>query len=126
MVIANGENVAGGAGLTKEGAGALIIDRASSYTGATTINGGTLQITGSGGEWAPGLFYINNASTLELASQLTLRPDDAMTFDSGGGGSIILHRSWGWNNDCMGLHDDQSMLMTMILMNTTSMKRMII
>ena len=81
----------GGAGLTKEGAGTLIIDRSSSYTGATTINGGTLRIAGGGGEWGPGLFYINSASTLELASQLTLRAgQDDITFDSGGGGSMEL------------------------------------
>ena len=71
-------NSAGGAGLTKEGDGELIIQANSSYTGITTVNGGTLEILATAGGNAPGTdsYQINNGSTLFLnettASNLVL------------------------------------------------------
>ncbi|NCF13390.1 MAG: PEP-CTERM sorting domain-containing protein, partial [Verrucomicrobiaceae bacterium] len=71
-------NSAGGAGLTKEGDGELIIQANSSYTGITTVNGGTLEILATAGGNTPGTdsYQINNGSTLFLnettASNLVL------------------------------------------------------
>jgi autotransporter-associated beta strand protein len=49
QVIANSTGTGGGAlGLAKEGAGILIFNRANTYTGPTTVNYGTLAISGAG------------------------------------------------------------------------------
>lgn len=39
-----GGSITGGAALTKNGSGTTILDNANTYTGGTTINGGTLQL----------------------------------------------------------------------------------
>ena len=59
---------AGSAGLTKEGDGTLIIEANSTYTGATTVNGGTLEISATAGSNSPdsASYQINNGSTLFL------------------------------------------------------------
>ena len=59
---------AGSAGLTKEGDGTLIIEANSTYTGATTVNGGTLEISATAGTNVPASasYQINNGSTLFL------------------------------------------------------------
>ena len=59
---------AGSAGLTKEGDGTLIIEANSTYTGATTVNGGTLEISATAGQVTPdsSSYQINNGSTLFL------------------------------------------------------------
>jgi len=59
---------AGSAGLTKEGDGTLIIEANSTYTGATTVNGGTLEISATAGTNSPdsASYQINNGSTLFL------------------------------------------------------------
>jgi len=58
----------GSAGLTKEGAGTLIIEANSEHTGATTVNGGTLEISATAGANSPdsASYQINNGSTLFL------------------------------------------------------------
>ena len=90
-------------GLTKEGSGLLRIRATSNYDGATTINEGTLRIrnvTGSTG-WKPGAIYINNGSTLEFTgtSQTILQSvGDTITFDSNGGGSMVMNKNTIWRN----------------------------
>ncbi|MEY4242842.1 MAG: hypothetical protein RLZZ245_427 [Verrucomicrobiota bacterium] len=90
-------------GVTKSGAGTLSIKHSSNYTGATTINAGKLQInnTVSSQDWAGGLIFINNGSTLEFTgTQQTIMSGatDNITFDSGGGGSILMTRNTIWRN----------------------------
>jgi autotransporter-associated beta strand protein len=56
----------GGAAVTKAGAGSLVLTAANAYTGATNINGGTLQI-GNGGSTGT----IQTASAITVASGAT-------------------------------------------------------
>jgi autotransporter-associated beta strand protein len=95
--------ITGSAGLTKAGTGALRIQVGSAYTGATTINGGKLQINNTSGSvnWTPGLIYINNGSTLEFtgAGQTIMSgATDNITFDSNGGGSMVMTKNTIWRN----------------------------
>jgi fibronectin-binding autotransporter adhesin len=95
--------ITGSAGLTKAGTGALRIQVGSDYTGATTINGGKLQINNTSGSvnWTPGLIYINNGSTLEFtgAGQTIMSgATDNITFDSNGGGSMVMTKNTIWRN----------------------------
>jgi autotransporter-associated beta strand protein len=93
----------GGAGLTKEGDGLLRIEHDSSYAGDTVINGGTLRIRNAVGSqgWGAGAIYINNGSTLEFAGtqQTVMTTGDTVTFDSNGGGSILLSKNPIWRTN---------------------------
>jgi autotransporter-associated beta strand protein len=90
-------------GLTKEGSGLLRIQANSNYDGATTINEGTLRIrnvTGTQG-WLPGAIFINNGSTLQFTgTQQTILQSvgDTITFDSDGGGSMVMTKNTIWRN----------------------------
>ncbi len=90
-------------GLTKEGSGLFRIVATSNYDGATTINGGTLQIrnvTGTQG-WRPGAININNGSTLQFTGtdQTILQgTGDNITFDSNGGGSMVMSKNTIWRS----------------------------
>ncbi|HEX5790057.1 MAG TPA: autotransporter-associated beta strand repeat-containing protein [Luteolibacter sp.] len=52
-------------GLVKSGAGTLVLDTTHTYTGATTVSAGTLNVSGSGS--------INTSSSITVASGGTLR-----------------------------------------------------
>ena len=60
--------IAGSTGLTKSGAGKLTLTTANSFTGATTVNGGTLALTNSGALPLAAALTINGG-TLDLGSQ---------------------------------------------------------
>jgi fibronectin-binding autotransporter adhesin len=68
-------DTATGATLTKTGAGTLAILAAATYTGATTVNGGTLVVNGS----VAGATTINNSATLAGTGTLA-----GVTVQSGG------------------------------------------
>lgn len=92
--LVDGRNSAGTAtvasGLTLTGAGKLILTGASTYSGPTTIAGGTLQINGSiYGTSGPGAIDVMNGGTLALArndtfGSHTVVPASTITIESGG------------------------------------------
>ena len=82
-------------GLTKSGAGILDIKMGTSYSGTTTIHGGTLRLTNVAdlASVTTDTFLINNGSSLEIASSVgganrTVLNNKTFTFDSNGGGTI--------------------------------------
>lgn len=99
----NGQNVTFGTalatsnngGLTKNGGGLLDIKMGTSYTGTTTIDGGTLRFTNVADLAGVSTtnFLINNGSTLEFQSSIggnnrTVLNNKNFTFDANGGGTI--------------------------------------
>jgi autotransporter-associated beta strand protein len=89
-------------GLTKSSAGTLTLTAANTYTGNTTISGGTLKLTGSGrlgstsatvGNYA-GAMSISPGATFEIANggthTLSGPVTDAGTLTNSGGGGLIL------------------------------------
>lgn len=58
-------------GLSKSGAGRLVLAAANTYTGATHVNGGTLSIRGAGkiyagSGWGPRTVHVNPSAVLEI------------------------------------------------------------
>jgi autotransporter-associated beta strand protein len=102
----NGQNVTFGtalsstntAGLTKEGAGQLELKMgAASYTGTTTINGGTLKFAGTADldYLSSSSININHGASLVIYSDFnrtTLSNGKTFTFGSSGGGSIVYDK----------------------------------
>lgn len=63
-VLTIGGAMVSGSSLTKEGAGTLVLNGASTYTSDTTVNAGTLRGTGS----VAGGLYVNSGATLEAGN----------------------------------------------------------
>jgi autotransporter-associated beta strand protein len=63
-------SILGAASLTKEGAGIMVFNTQKAYTGGTTINGGTLDLTGGGGGSGTirGTVSVNGGGTLRLSA----------------------------------------------------------
>ena len=58
--------VAGTVGFTKASAGTLILNGANTYSGTTTLGGGTLRVTSSSGLGGSGLVTFGTGTTLQL------------------------------------------------------------
>jgi autotransporter-associated beta strand protein len=103
--VFGGNPIAGGGTLTKSGPGTLTLTNANTYSGGTTINGGTVSF-GNNGLGTAGTVAINNSATLQwngantqdLSARLAISNGVTATLDTmtnnvtlasafGGGGS---------------------------------------
>ncbi|MBR5160387.1 MAG: autotransporter-associated beta strand repeat-containing protein, partial [Thermoguttaceae bacterium] len=75
--------IAGGGSIQKTGEGTLILSNANTYTGSTTVDGGTLKLTGNG---TPGTgYYFTVNGTVEYAYSA----DKTLDYDIYGGGNLV-------------------------------------
>jgi autotransporter-associated beta strand protein len=92
-----GGNLSGtGFALTKNGSGTLLLTGSNSYSGGTTVNGGTLhfQLRNNNTSFSGNTTYnINNGSTLRLShgtGSAPLLQGTIINFDSNGGGTLNI------------------------------------
>ncbi|MCB1130873.1 MAG: autotransporter-associated beta strand repeat-containing protein [Verrucomicrobiae bacterium] len=79
-------NVYGSFGLTKAGNGTMTLSGGNTFTGVTTVNGGTLALAASGTLDSSSELIINNGGTVSLQSVNPMGSDTAgpVTINSGG------------------------------------------
>ncbi|KTT22332.1 autotransporter-associated beta strand repeat-containing protein [Pseudacidovorax intermedius] len=84
-------SVASGNGFSKEGAGTLTLGANNTYSGTTTVNGGTL-VLGNGNGTVPinNAIVVNSGGTLSTAASTNNTVFPSYT-TSGGGGSITIN-----------------------------------
>ncbi len=76
--ITLGGIISGGFSLSKEAAGTLTLNGANTFTGGTTVNGGTLQLNVGGGAGA-----VRGAVTVNSSGTLSLTAANALGFTTG-------------------------------------------
>src|SRR5579883_2439005 len=86
--------LSGSLALTKTAAGTLTLANGNTYSGITTINGGTIDITADSGlGTAPGSVTANSITfgggTLETSATFTLNSNRGITLTSGAGGGTV-------------------------------------
>jgi autotransporter-associated beta strand protein len=83
----------GGDSLTKAGAGTLLLSGANTYTGNTTVNGGTLIVDGSIGASAITVPSGTLAGTGTLGGAVTLNSGGTLAPGSGGTGTLTINNN---------------------------------
>ena len=66
--IAFATGITGSGALTQAGTGTLILNSANTYTGATAINAGTLQVSNAGALGTGGTAHVTNGATLDIGT----------------------------------------------------------
>ena len=89
------QNGTGAVALTKSGTGKFTLSGANSYTGATTINAGTLQVLNtststSAGTIGSGNISIASGATLELTNSKTINDGYIVANTISGAGSVLF------------------------------------
>jgi len=107
MTATIGNVLTGTAGLTKADLGTLVLTSTNTYTGGTTINGGTLSVSSDAnlGDASGGLAFnggtlentaaFTTARTMDLVGNGTLRTDADLTVTSAIAGSGTLSKTGG-------------------------------
>jgi autotransporter-associated beta strand protein len=84
-VISGTGSIAGSANLLKEGSDSLTLSTANTYTGSTTINGGTLALSGSGSIADSTLINVESGGTLNVSAvSFTLGASATQTLEGNG------------------------------------------
>ena len=68
-------------GLTKNSTGTLVLSGANTFTGTTTVSGGTLKVGAGGALNSSGSILVNTGATIENANGLSITP--SMTLQEG-------------------------------------------
>ena len=83
--------IGGSGALVKDGVGTLVIGGANTYTGGTTLNGGTLTVSGAAARLGTGNMTVQNTSTtvtlLSIESGVLNAINDSATLTLAGGGT---------------------------------------
>ena len=91
-----------GGALTKVGSGTLSLTNANSYTGATSISAGILEIEGAGGALSSTSSVAVNGGTLLLSGTASDRINNLATFTMGGGAAEAKLLLSGTINETVG------------------------
>jgi autotransporter-associated beta strand protein len=81
--------IGGTGGLIKDGASTQTLTGANTYTGATTVSAGTLEVSGASGELTTTSAVNINGGTLLLSGSAANRISDAATISLGAAGSTL-------------------------------------
>lgn len=81
--------ITGSGALVKDGTGPATLSTVNTYSGGTTVNAGTLAISGSGSIAGPVL--VNNGGTLSIVNQTSLATASTIGLD---GGKLVINANY--------------------------------